>query len=125
MVFDDLTGSGTIENGVGKIDEFQLKSSQMMASMTGTANLLRERRTSRSPWCRASTPRPPRWRPRSSIRCSASARWRQLLFADEFSKVFTLHYRVPDRGPIRKITKVEDNKPRQPSIQDRATEFLR
>lgn len=126
VVFDDLTGSGTIENGVGKIDEFQLKSSQMMASMSGTANLLRETQdlqVSVVPRINATTTSVAAAfiNPVLGIGTLAA----QLLFADEFSKVFTLHYHVSGSWADPKITKVEDNKPRQPSIQDRATEFLR
>ncbi len=42
LLFDRIAGSGTIENGVGTIHDFQLKSPQIIASMTGSANLLRE-----------------------------------------------------------------------------------
>lgn len=126
VVFDDLTGSGTIENGVGKIDEFRLKGSQMMASMTGTANLLRETQdldVSVVPRINATTTSVAAAfiNPVLGIGTLAA----QLLFADEFSKVFTLHYHVSGSWADPKITKVEDNKPQQPPIQERSAEFPR
>ena len=49
----------------------------------------------------------------------------QLLFADEFSKVFTQHYHVSGSWADPKVTKVEDNKSRQAPVQDRSSVFTR
>jgi len=126
VVFDDLTGDGTIENGVGKIEEIRLKGSQMTATMTGTANLLRETQNldvAVVPRINATTTSLAAAfiNPVLGIGTLAA----QLLFADEFSKVFTLHYHVSGPWADPKITKVEENKPAQPPIQDRSGEFLR
>lgn len=125
-VFDDLTGSGTIENGVGKIEELRLKSNQMVATMTGSANLLRETQdleVSVVPRINATTTSVAAAfiNPVLGIGTLAA----QLLFADEFSKVFTQHYFVTGSWADPKITKVEENKPRQPPIQDRSGMYPR
>ena len=41
-VFDTISGNGTIANGIGTISDFRLKGSQLNATMTGSADLLRE-----------------------------------------------------------------------------------
>jgi len=126
LVFDDITGSGTIENGVGKIDEFRFKGSQVMASMTGTADLLHETQDLQV----AVVPRI------NATTTSVAAAFinpvlgigtlaAQLLFADEFSKVFTQHYHVSGSWADPKVTKVEDNKSRQAPVQDRSGVFTR
>ncbi|KWW36687.1 YhdP family protein [Cupriavidus metallidurans] len=125
MVFDSLNGTGTIENGVGKIEEFKFKSGQAMASMSGTADLLHETQDLEV----AVTPRI------NATTTSVAAAFinpvlgigtlaAQLMFADEISKVFTQHYRVSGSWADPKVTKVEDNKT-QPPIQERSGAYPR
>ncbi|MDT6961104.1 YhdP family protein [Cupriavidus sp. SZY C1] len=126
LVFDDISGSGTIENGVGKIDEFRFKSSQVMASMTGTADLLRETQDVQVdvvPRINATTTSVAAAfiNPVLGIGTLAA----QLLFADEFSKVFTQHYHVSGSWADPKVSKVEDNKSRPAPVQDRSSVFPR
>lgn len=120
-VFDEISGNGTIENGVGTIQSFRMKSSQMYASMTGSANLLRETQdldVDVVPRINAATTSVAAAfiNPVLGIGTLAA----QLLFADEFSKVFTQHYRVTGSWADPKITKLEDNKSRQAPVQDRS-----
>ncbi len=126
LVFDDVTGSGTIENGVGKIEEFRFKGSQVMASMTGSADLLHETQdldVAVIPRINATTTSVAAAfiNPVLGIGTLAA----QLLFADEFSKVFTQHYRVSGSWADPKVTKLEDNKSRQPSVQERSGAYPR
>lgn len=126
LVFDTLGGSGTISNGIGTIDEFRFKGGQVTASMTGSADLLRETQdldVSVVPRINAATTSVAAAfiNPVLGIGTLAA----QPMFADEFSKVFTRHYRVSGSWADPKITKVEDNKPRQAPIQDRSGAFLR
>jgi len=119
LIFDDITAGGTIENGVGKIDEFRFKSSQVMATMSGTADLLHETQDLQVdvvPRINATTTSVAAAfiNPVLGIGTLAA----QLLFADEFSKVFTQHYHVSGSWADPKVSKVEDNK-RQPAVQDR------
>jgi uncharacterized protein YhdP len=44
----------------------------------------------------------------------------QLLFADEFSKVFTQHYRISGSWANPQISKVEDNKTQRQPVRDRS-----
>lgn len=125
LVFDDINGSGTIENGVGKIEEFRFKGSQVMASMAGTADLLHETQdldVAVIPRINATTTSVAAAfiNPVLGIGTLAA----QLLFADEFSKVFTQHYRVSGSWADPKVTKVEDNKS-QPAILDRSGAYPR
>lgn len=126
LVFDDVTGSGTIENGVGKIEEFRFKGSQVMASMTGSADLLHETQdldVAVIPRINATTTSVAAAfiNPVLGIGTLAA----QLMFADEFSKVFTQHYRVSGSWADPKVTKVEDNKSRQPPVQERSGAYPR
>ena len=126
LVFDDITGSGTIENGVGKIDEFRFKGSQVMASMTGTADLLHETQDVQVevvPRINATTTSVAAAfiNPVLGIGTLAA----QLLFADEFSKVFTQHYHVSGSWADPKVSKVEDNKPRKAPVQERSSAYPR
>lgn len=126
IVFDDITGSGTIENGVGKIEEFRFKGSQVIASMSGSADLLHETQdldVSVIPRINATT---------TSVAAAfinlvlgIGTLAAQLLFADEFSKVFTMHYRVSGSWADPKISKVEENKASQAPIQDRSSLYPR
>ncbi|WP_244787021.1 YhdP family protein [Cupriavidus pauculus] len=126
IVFDDITGSGTIENGVGKIEEFRFKGSQVIASMSGSADLLHETQdldVSVIPRINATTTSVAAAfiNPVLGIGTLAA----QLLFADEFSKVFTMHYRVSGSWADPKISKVEENKASQAPIQDRSSLYPR
>ncbi|GJG93206.1 YhdP family protein [Cupriavidus pauculus] len=126
LVFDDINGSGTIENGVGTINDFRFKGSQVMASMTGTADLLHETQDLQVdvvPRINATTTSVAAAfiNPVLGIGTLAA----QLLFADEFSKVFTQHYHVSGSWADPKVTKVEDNKPRQAPVQERSGVFTR
>ncbi|WP_354686096.1 YhdP family protein [Cupriavidus necator] len=121
LLFDRIAGSGTIENGVGTIQDFQLRSPQIIASMTGTANLLRETQDLRVDVV-----------PRiSATSTSVAAAFinpvlgigtlaAQLLFADEFSKMFTQHYRVSGSWANPQIGKVEENKTQGRTFENRA-----
>ncbi|MNT20486.1 hypothetical protein D3C72_1557960 [compost metagenome] len=125
LLFDRITGGGTIENGVGTIQEFQLRSPQVMASMAGTANLLRETQDLRVEVV-------PRINATSTSVAAAfinpvlgiGTLAAQLLFADEFSKVFTQHYRITGSWANPQIGKVEENKAQAPRFQNRAEPVL-
>jgi len=125
LVFDTLNGTGTIENGAGKIEAFKFKSSQVMASMSGTADLLHETQDLEV----AVTPRI------NATTTSVAAAFinpvlgigtlaAQLMFADEVSKVFTQHYRVSGSWADPKVSKVEENTS-HPPIQDRSSVYPR
>ncbi|RZT42614.1 YhdP family protein [Cupriavidus agavae] len=126
IVFDDISGAGTIENGVGKIDDFSFKGSQVVASMRGTADLLHETQdlnVSVTPRINATTTSVAAAfiNPVLGIGTLAA----QLMFADEFSKVFTQHYHVSGSWADPKVAKVEDNEPRKPPILDRSGVYPR
>lgn len=125
-VFDEIAGNGTIENGVGTIESFRMKSNQVLASMTGSANLLRETQdldVEVIPRINAATTSVAAAfiNPVLGIGTLAA----QLLFADEFSKVFTQHYRITGPWADPKVAKVEENKPRPAPVQDRSGAFPR
>ncbi|WP_455280325.1 YhdP family protein [Cupriavidus necator] len=125
LLFDRITGGGTIENGVGTIQEFQLRSPQVMASMAGTANLLRETQDLRVDVV-------PRINATSTSVAAAfinpalgiGTLAAQLLFADEFSKMFTQHYRITGSWADPQIGKVEENKTQGTTFQNRADPAL-
>ncbi|MGN5476992.1 YhdP family phospholipid transporter [Cupriavidus basilensis] len=119
LLFDRIAGSGTIENGVGTIQDFELKSPQIIASMTGSANLLRETQdldVRVVPRINATTTSVAAAfiNPVLGIGTLAA----QHLFADEFSRVFTQHYRVSGSWANPQIGKVEDNEAQQPTYQE-------
>ncbi|WP_082016497.1 YhdP family protein [Cupriavidus sp. IDO] len=127
LLFDRVSGSGTIENGVGTIQDFELKSPQIIASMTGSANLLRETQDMEVQVV-------PRINATSTSVAAAfinpvlgiGTLAAQLLFADEFSKVFTQHYRISGSWANPQISKVEDNKTQRQPVRDRSEPaFLR
>jgi uncharacterized protein (TIGR02099 family) len=120
LLFDRITGTGTIENGVGTIQDFNLKSPQIIASMSGTANLLRETQDLRV----AVVPRI------NATSTSIAAAFinpalgigtlaAQLLFADEFSRMFTQHYHISGSWANPQIGKLDDNKAQGPTFQTR------
>ncbi|WP_303740909.1 YhdP family phospholipid transporter, partial [Cupriavidus necator] len=125
LVFDRIAGTGTIENGVGTIQDFELRSPQIIASMSGTANLLRETQDLRVDVV-------PRINATSTSIAAAfinpvlgiGTLAAQLLFADEFSKVFTQHYRITGSWANPQIGKLEDNKAQAPTFQNRADPAL-
>ncbi|WP_371704892.1 YhdP family protein [Cupriavidus sp. L7L] len=125
LLFDRISGSGTIENGVGTIQDFELKSPQIIASMSGTANLLRETQDLRVEVV-------PRINATSTSVAAAfinpvlgiGTLAAQLLFADEFSKVFTQHYRITGSWANPQIGKVEENNMQAPRFQNRAEPAL-
>ena len=120
LLFDRISGSGTIENGVGSIQDFELRSPQIIASMSGSANLLRETQdldVRVIPRINATTTSVAAAfiNPVLGIGTLAA----QLLFADEFSKAFTQHYRVTGSWANPEIGKVGDNKAQHPTYQNR------
>lgn len=125
LLFDRISGSGTIENGVGSIQDFELKSPQIIASMSGSANLLRETQDLNVqvvPRINATTTSVAAAfiNPVLGIGTLAA----QLLFADEFSRVFTQHYRITGSWADPQIGKVGDNKAQQPTYQNRTEPAL-
>ncbi|SOY44027.1 conserved hypothetical protein, COG3164; putative TRANSMEMBRANE PROTEIN [Cupriavidus taiwanensis] len=121
LLFDRITGSGTIENGVGTIQDFHLRSPQIIASMSGTANLLRETQDLRVavvPRINATTTSIAAAFINPALGIGTLAA--QLLFADEFSKMFTQHYRISGSWANPQVGKVEDNKAQGPTFQNRA-----
>ncbi|MDQ0140253.1 YhdP family protein [Cupriavidus necator] len=121
LLFDRITGSGTIENGVGTIQDFRLRSPQIIASMSGTANLLRETQDLRVavvPRINATTTSIAAAFINPALGIGTLAA--QLLFADEFSKMFTQHYQITGSWANPQVGKVEDNKAQGPTFQDRA-----
>lgn len=121
LLFDRITGSGTIENGVGTIQDFQLRSPQIIASMSGTANLLRETQdlhVAVVPRINATTTSIAAAFINPALGIGTLAA--QLLFADEFSKMFTQHYRISGSWANPQVGKVEDNKAQGPTFQNRA-----
>ncbi|SOY85977.1 YhdP family protein [Cupriavidus taiwanensis] len=121
LLFDRITGSGTIENGVGTIQDFRLRSPQIIASMSGTANLLRETQDLRVevvPRINATTTSIAAAFINPALGIGTLAA--QLLFADEFSKMFTQHYRISGSWANPQVGKVEDNKAQGPTFQNRA-----
>jgi len=118
LLFDRITGSGSIENGVGTIQDFELKSPQIIASMSGSANLLRETQDLDVlvvPRINATTTSVAAAFINPALGIGTLAA--QLLFADEFSKVFTQHYRISGGWADPQISKVGDNKPQHPSFR--------
>jgi uncharacterized protein YhdP len=111
VAFDDVSGTGTIENGIGSTRDFRLKGAQVTATMTGSANLPRETQDLQVALV-----------PRISVTSASVAAAfinpalgigtlaAQLLFADEFSKAFTQHYRVSGSWASPQVTKVGENK---------------
>ncbi|WER44822.1 YhdP family protein [Cupriavidus sp. WKF15] len=125
LLFDRISGSGTIENGVGSIQDFELKSPQIIASMSGSANLLRETQdldVQVIPRISATTTSVAAAfiNPVLGIGTLAA----QLLFADEFSRVFTQHYRITGSWANPQIGKVGDNKAQHPTYQNRTEPAL-
>ncbi|SPA14460.1 conserved hypothetical protein, COG3164; putative TRANSMEMBRANE PROTEIN [Cupriavidus taiwanensis] len=121
LLFDRITGSGTIENGVGTIQDFRLRSPQIIASMSGTANLLRETQDLQVevvPRINATTTSIAAAFINPALGIGTLAA--QLLFADEFSKMFTQHYRISGSWANPQVGKVEDNKAQGPTFQNRA-----
>ncbi|SPA49167.1 YhdP family protein [Cupriavidus taiwanensis] len=121
LLFDRITGSGTIENGVGTIQDFRLRSPQIIASMSGTANLLRETQDLRVevvPRINATTTSIAAAFINPALGIGTLAA--QLLFADEFSKMFTQHYRISGSWANPQVGKVEDNKAQGPTFDNRA-----
>jgi uncharacterized protein (TIGR02099 family) len=113
LVFDEISATSTIENGIASTQDFRLKSPQVSATMTGSANIPRETQNLEV----ALVPRI------NATSASVAAAFvnpvlgigtlaAQLLFADEFSKAFTQHYRVSGGWANPQVTKVGDNKPR-------------
>lgn len=113
LVFDEVSATSTIENGIASTQDFRLKSPQVSATMTGSANIPRETQDLEV----ALVPRI------NATSASVAAAFvnpvlgigtlaAQLLFADEFSKAFTQHYRVSGGWANPRVTKVGDNKPR-------------
>lgn len=111
FVFDEISGTGTIENGIGTTDDFRLKAPQAMASMSGKVDIPNETQDLTV----ALTPRI------NATSASVAAAFinpvlgigtlaAQLLFADEFSKAFTQHYRVSGNWANPQISKVGENK---------------
>ncbi|AQV93435.1 TIGR02099 family protein [Cupriavidus necator] len=121
LLFDRITGTGAIENGVGTIQDFNLKSPQIIASMSGTANLLRETQDLQVEVV-------PRINATSTSIAAAfinpalgiGTLAAQLLFADEFSKMFTQRYRITGSWANPQVGKLEDNKAPAPTLQHRA-----
>jgi uncharacterized protein (TIGR02099 family) len=112
LVFDELSATSTIENGIASTQDFRLKSPQVSATMKGSANIPRETQDLEV----ALVPRI------NATSASVAAAFvnpvlgigtlaAQLLFADEFSKAFTQHYRVSGGWANPRVTKVGDNKP--------------
>nr|WP_261378867.1 YhdP family protein [Cupriavidus gilardii] len=110
LVFDDISATGTIENGVATTDDFRLKSPAVNATMKGSADIPRETQDLHV----ALVPRI------NATSASVAAAFvnpalgigtlaAQLLFADEFSKAFTQHYRVTGSWADPQIAKVGDN----------------
>ncbi|MCO4860254.1 TIGR02099 family protein [Cupriavidus sp. WGlv3] len=121
LLFDRITGSGTIENGVGTIEDFKLRSPQIIASMSGTANLLRETQDLRVevvPRINATTTSIAAAFINPALGIGTLAA--QLLFADEFSKMFTRHYRISGSWANPQVGKVEDNEAQGPTFDNRA-----
>jgi len=120
LMFDTVTGTGSIENGVATIQDFRLKSPQIIATMTGSANLLRETQDLKVDVV-------PRINATSTSVAAAfinpvlglGTLAAQLIFADEFSRVFTQHYHVHGGWASPQIAKVEDNTTKLPSYQQR------
>ncbi|WP_427312959.1 YhdP family protein [Cupriavidus sp. H39] len=121
LLFDRIAGSGTIENGVGTIQDFHLRSPQIIASMSGSANLLRETQdlhVAVVPRINATTTSIAAAFINPALGIGTLAA--QLLFADEFSKMFTQHYRISGSWANPQVGKVEDNKAQGPTFQNRA-----
>lgn len=111
LVFDSISATGTIANGIAKTQDFQLKSPQVSASMNGTANLPRETQdleVALVPKINATTASVAAAFVNPALGIGTLAA--QLLFADEFSKAFTQHYQVTGSWADPKIAKVGDNK---------------
>ncbi|MBY4895816.1 YhdP family protein [Cupriavidus sp. AU9028] len=111
LVFDQISATGTISNGIARTGDFQLKSPQVSATMTGTANIPRETQdleVALVPRINATTASVAAAFVNPALGIGTLAA--QLLFADEFSKAFTQHYRVTGSWADPKIAKVGDNK---------------
>jgi uncharacterized protein (TIGR02099 family) len=125
LLFDRISGAGTVENGVGSIQDFELKSPQIIASMSGSADLLRETQdldVQVVPRINATTTSVAAAfiNPVLGIGTLAA----QLLFADEFSRVFTQHYRITGSWANPQIGKLEENKAQHPTYQNRTEPTL-
>ncbi|WP_420992633.1 YhdP family protein [Cupriavidus sp. 30B13] len=122
MVFDEITGTGTLENGVASTKDFELKGGQLRASMTGSANLPRETQD-------LEVTVVPRINATSASVAAAfinpalgiGTLAAQLIFADEFSKAFSRRYHISGSWANPQIGKVGENKgdaqPGLPSVQ--------
>lgn len=121
MVFDEITGSGTIENGVASTNDFALKGSQLRASMTGSANIPHETQD-------LDVTVVPRINATSASVAAAfinpvlgiGTLAAQLLFADEFSKAFSRRFHISGGWANPQIGKVRENKAEAPRIRDGA-----
>ncbi|MGO4328299.1 YhdP family protein [Cupriavidus sp. 2TAF22] len=111
MVFDEITGTGTIENGVASTKDFELRGAQLRASMTGSANLPRETQDLEVTVI-------PRINATSASVAAAfinpvlgiGTLAAQLIFADEFSKAFSRRYHISGGWANPQINKVGENK---------------
>ena len=118
MVFDEITGIGTIENGVASTKDFALKGGQLRASMTGSANIPRETQD-------LDVTVVPRINATSASVAAAfinpalgiGTLAAQLLFADEFSKAFSRRYHISGGWANPQIIKVGENKTDSPPVQ--------
>ncbi|WP_454720681.1 MULTISPECIES: YhdP family protein [Cupriavidus] len=122
MVFDEITGTGTLENGVASTKDFELRGGQLRASMTGSANLPRETQD-------LEVTVVPRINATSASVAAAfinpalgiGTLAAQLIFADEFSKAFSRRYHISGNWANPQINKVGENKadaqPGQPATQ--------
>lgn len=120
LVFDDISATGTIENGVATTQDFRLKSPAVNATMKGSADIPHETQDLHV----ALVPRI------NATSASVAAAFvnpvlgigtlaAQLLFADEFSKAFTQHYRVTGSWADPQIAKVGDNGQERVQVPDR------
>ncbi|WP_454731232.1 MULTISPECIES: YhdP family protein [Cupriavidus] len=122
MVFDEITGIGTLENGVASTKDFELRGGQLRASMTGSANLPRETQD-------LEVTVVPRINATSASVAAAfinpalgiGTLAAQLIFADEFSKAFSRRYHISGSWANPQINKVGENKadaqPGLPGVQ--------
>ncbi|KJK23612.1 hypothetical protein UB46_15105 [Burkholderiaceae bacterium 16] len=118
MVFDEITGTGTIESGVASTKDFALKGAQLRASMTGSANIPRETQD-------LDVTVVPRINATSASVAAAfinpalgiGTLAAQLMFADEFSKAFSRRYHISGSWANPQITKVGENRADTPPVQ--------
>lgn len=114
LVFDAISATGTIENGIATTDDFRLKSPQVSATMKGSADISRETQdlqVSLVPRINATSASVAAAFVNPALGIGTLAA--QLLFADEFSKAFTQHYHVTGSWADPQIVKVGDNRQQQ------------